>query len=334
MPEPNSLFTQSIEKNDPRVRRFGTNAMPTNFPAWTFVSTPTLGANNSSVNYSAGTGIAGVGNDPVGTISNIYDHPSFPTNADPNNATNITLGRSNWISAFDLSKIHTGLQWRTLQFRAQDAAESATNHVPDWALLEAFAVTNTNVAGPAMAYKLNINSLAYPAASNTAAATLLSAGLGRAQAVASMLTGLTNAANAAVGTVKLGFPAAAGFSNAPLSLPVATNIASLAFTTNWASRRSTNAAAYQNNIYTLPAEVLEINGVSNFSTDEAANEARAQGIYTGITVASQVFTVYAAGFALDKQTNVVAESRLRAQVARDTNTGKFKIVFLEPLIWP
>lgn len=324
---PKSRFTQSIEKNDPRVRRFGTNTLPS--PAWTFVSTPTLGADNSSVNYSAGTGIAGVGNDRIGTISNIYGHPSFATNA-----TNFILGRSNWISAFDLSKIHTGLQWRTLQFRAQDAAESAAGHVPDWALLEAFAVTNTNVAGPAMAYKLNINSLAYPAASNTAAATLLSAGLGRAQAVASMLTGLNNAANAAVNGVNLGFPAAAGFASAPASLPVATNIASLAFTNSWASRRSANAAAYQTNLYTLPAEVLEINGVSNFSTDEAANEARAQGVYTGITVASQVFTVYAVGFATDKQTNIVAESRMRAQVARDTNTGKFKIVFLEPLIWP
>jgi Tfp pilus assembly protein PilX len=333
LPEPNSLFTQSIEKNDPRVRRFGTNAMPTNFPAWTFVSTPTLGANNSSVNFSGGTGIAGVGNDPVGAINNIYDHPSFPTNADPNNPTNITLGRSNWISAFDLSKIHTGLQWRTLQFRAQDPAESAAGHVPDWALLEALAVTNTNVAGPAIAYKLNINSLVSPAASNTPAMNLIANGLARPQAVAALLSGMTNAASAAIGSSSLGFPAAASFSNSS-HLRVATNIASLAFTSNWALRRSANAAAYQANLYSLPAEVLEINDVSNFSTDEAANEARAQGIYTGITVASQVFTVYAAGFATDKTGAVVAESRMRAQVARDTNTGKFKIVFLEPLIWP
>ena len=330
---PTNVFTQSIEKNDPRVRRFGTNTLDS--PAWTNVSTPTLGANNSSVNYSVGTGIAGVGNDRVGTITNIYDHPSFPTNATAAiNTTNFILGRSNWISAFDLSKIHTGLQWRTLQFRAQDASESTNGLVPDWALLEAFAVTNTNVAGPAMAYKLNINSLAYPAASSTTAAAVLSAGLGRPQAVASLLTGLSNAASAAAGTNNLGFPAAAGFASASACLPVASNIASLAFTNSWASRRLANAASYQTNLYTLPGEVLEINGVSNFSTDEAANEARAQGIYTGVAVASQVFTIYASGFALDKQTNVVAESRMRAQVARDTNTGKFKIVFLEPLIWP
>ena len=331
---PTDVFTQSIEKNDPRVRRFGTNTMPA--PAWRFASTPTLGTNNGyATNYSAGTGIPGLGNDRVGTITNIYDHPSFPTNVvAANNTTNYALGRSNWISAFDLSKIHTGLQWRTLQFRAQDALESANGLVPDWALLEAFAVTNTNVAGSPMAYKLNINSLAYPAASNTTAAAVLSAGLGRPQAVASLLTGLSNAASAAAGTNNLGFPAAAGFASASACLPVASNIASLAFTNSWASRRLANAASYQTNLYTLPGEVLEINGVSNFSTDEAANEARAQGIYTGVAVASQVFTIYASGFALDKQTNVVAESRMRAQVARDTNTGKFKIVFLEPLIWP
>jgi len=55
---------------------------------------------------------------------------------------------------------------------------------------------------------------------------------------------------------------------------------------------------------------------------------------TGVAVASQVFTIYAAGFATDKQGNSIAEARVRAQVARDTTTGKFKIVFLEPLIWP
>ena len=325
---PDSQFTQSIEKNDPRVRRFGTNAMP--LPAWRFTSDPTLGANNDyATNYSAGTGISGIGNDRVGTIATIYNHPSFNTNA-----TNFILGRSNWISAFDLSKIHTGLQWRTLQFRAQDAAESAAGHVPDWALLEVFAVTNTNVAGPAMAYKLNINSLAYPAGGGLNATELLTNGLARPQAPASLLASMTNAAGAAIGTNNLGFPAAAGFASASASLPVATNIASLAFINTWASRRSSNAAAYQTNLYTLPAEVLEISNVSNFSTDEAANEARAQGIYTGVTVSSQVFTVYAAGFATDRQRNVVAESRMRAQVARDTNTGKFRVVFMEPLVWP
>jgi hypothetical protein len=37
---PPNVFTQSIEKNDPRVRRFGTNTLDS--PAWTNVSTPTL----------------------------------------------------------------------------------------------------------------------------------------------------------------------------------------------------------------------------------------------------------------------------------------------------
>jgi len=143
-----------------------------------------------------------------------------------------------------------------------------------------------------------------------------------------------NAPLAAIGTNNLGFPAAAGFTNAAAAMLVGSNIANMTFTNTWAARRSANADAYQTNLYTLPGEVLEVNGVSNFSTDEAANEARAQGIYSGIAVSSQVFTIYSVGFAIDKLGEQVAEARVRAQVARDTNTGLFRVTFLEPLIWP
>lgn len=327
---PVSRFTDSIEKNDPRVRRFGTNSMPV--PAWTQRSGHTLGSENKSVNFSAGTGISGVANDRPGSAKTVYDHPSFDTNA-----TNFLLGRSNWISAFDLSKIHTGLQWRTLQFRAQEDGESAAGLVPDWALLEAFAVTSPAVGASPDSYKVNVNSLVYPAASNTpSAANLISNGMARPQAVAALLSGFTtkNAPLAKIGTNSLGFPAAAGFADNTSFLRAATNITSLTFTNSWAKRRAKLPDVYQTNLCVLPAEVLEINEISNFSTDEAANEARAQGVYTGVAVASQVFTIYAAGFATDKQGNEVAESRVRAQVARDKDTGKFEIVYLEPLIWP
>jgi len=303
----------------------------------------TLGSNNSTVSYSSGTGKPGLGNDPLSVpLTNIFAHPSFGavvTNTNPSFTNPSVLGRSNWISAFDLSKIHTGLQWRTLQFRAQDSAESAQGLVPDWALLEAFAVTNPNVS-PSNAYKLNINSLPYPAGkSNYSASDLVvTLGLGRPQAVAALLGGMTrsNAFTAQIreGTItkSLGFSSNAGF-NTTNYLPVATNIASMVFTNTWSGRR-TNTNYYSTNLYSLPAEVLEVNGVSNFTNNEALNEARAQAIYTGVTVASQTFTIYAAGFATDKKTNSMAEQRVKAQVTRDTNTGKFKIIFLEPLIWP
>jgi len=320
-------FGQSIAKNDPRVRRFADYNPPS--PAW-IASPSTLGAPNSTVNFAAGTGVSGVANDSPGTAgSDIFGHPSFS-----GSATNYALGRSNWISAFDLSRVHTGLQWRTLQFRAQAQAESAAGHVPDWALLEAFRVTNT-IASPPRSFKLNINALPYPAAGSMTAAELATAGLSRAGAAGSMLSGMTaaNAPLASIGTNNLGFPAAAGFANSAAAMLVGSNIANMTFTNTWTTRRSGNTN-YQANLYTLPAEVLEVNGVSNFSTDEAANEARAQGVYSGIAVSSQIFTVYAAGFANDKQGTEVAEARLRAQVARDTNSGLFKVIFLEPLIWP
>jgi hypothetical protein len=319
-----SATAVGVAKNDPRVKRYPDYPPPSR--PWISVQGPaiTLGSNNSTVGVGSGTGLPNVASDRItnADIMTLFGAESLGN----------TYPARPLSSAFDLSKVHTGLQWRTLQFRAQDASESTA--VPDWALLEVFAVTNTTASGSPMAFKLNINSLAHPAASTMASSALLSGGLARPQAVAALLAGMTNAAGAAVGTTNLGFPAAAGFSTANDFLTNATNIASLKFTNTWAARRSANAAAYQTNLYTLPAEVLEINGVANFSTDEAANEARGQAVYTGVAVASQVFTIYAAGFATDKQGSSVAEARVRAQVARDTNTGKFKIVFLEPLIWP
>jgi hypothetical protein len=324
---PISTFTQSIEKNDPRVRTFGTNEPPA--PAWTFSASPSLGLNNAAVNFSSGTGIAGITNDLAVGITSIYDHPSFR-----GVSATYALGRSNWISSFDLSRIHTGLQWRTLQLRAQAKTEADEDYVPDWALLEAFSVTNATASG-SRNFKLNINALPYPASDSMNPAALATAGLSRAGAAASLLSGMTavNAPLAAIGTNNLGFPAAAGFANAAAAMLVGSNVANMTFTNTWSGRRSANTN-YQANLYTLPAEVLEVNGVANFSTDEAANEARAQGIYSGIAVSSQVFTVYAVGFANDKQGVEVAEARLRAQVARDTNSGLFKVIFLEPLIWP
>jgi hypothetical protein len=316
---PNSRFSQSIEKNDPRVRTYGTNSAATNAPAWRFVSSQTLGANNSSVNFNAGTGIQGLANDAPGAAATIYQHPSFA-----GGGPIYTLGRSNWISAFDLSRIHTGLQWRTLQFRAQAQDESGADYVPDWALLEAFTVTNS-APSAARSFKLNINAQPYPAGT----------GLNRTAPIGSLLAGMTaaNAPTAAVGTNNLGFPATAGFATPAAAMLVGSNVANLAFTNTWSSRREGNNN-YQAGLYTLPAEVLEVNGVSNFSTDEAANEARAQGVYSGVTVASQVFTVFSAGFANDKQGTEVAQARVRAQVARDPTNNLFRVIFLEPLIWP
>jgi hypothetical protein len=166
----------------------------------------------------------------------------------------------------------------------------------------------------------------------------------RAPAVASLLAGNTNPTAATSASVvaggtdyPLGIPASAVFpvTGTNSFRAVATNIAALAFASSWSNRR-TDANVYPTNAYSLVSEVLEINNVSNVSTnDESANEGRARGFFDALAVSSDVFTVYVVGYAMDKNTNVVAESRMRAQVARDpVATNRFRVIMAEPLIWP
>jgi hypothetical protein len=238
-------------------------------------------------------------------------------------------------TVFDLGQVHTGLQWRTLQFRSQDASEAAVTpkSVPDWALLEVFSVTNSTVAVPA---KINVNSLAFPAGSNTAPAALVAAGLARPLAMASLLAGNTNgtnATNAQINGVKLGLSSNAVFpvSGANSYAAVATNIARLNFSPGWAQNRPTNLPS---NSIVMLAEVLEAEGVSNVGNDEAANEGRVRGFYDALTASSDVFTIYSVGYATTTNGTVTGEIFLRTQVARDpSNPSRFRPVFTEPLIW-
>jgi len=192
--------------------------------------------------------------------------------------------------------------------------------------------------------KLNVNSIPYPAATaGVSVSDLANQGMTRAPAVASLLAGNTNPTAATSASVvaggtdyPLGIPASAVFpvTNTNSFRAVATNIASLAFTNTWATRR-TNTNVFPTNAYSMVSEVLEIDNVSNFSSDEAANEGRARGFYDALAVSSDVFTVYVVGYAMDKNTNVVAESLMRAQVARDpVATNRFRVIMAEPLVFP
>jgi hypothetical protein len=320
---PGPLVMKSISKNDPRVRTYSWT--PATRLAWTNAA-PSLGSNNPSVNFSAETGIDGISNDPVIGIANMYDHPSF---------RGISGDRllNSWSSAFDMSRVHTGLQWRTIQLRAQSLDEAKEKLVPDWALLEVFTVTNNPIAVPA---KINVNSLAFPAGSNTAPAALAAAGLARPLAIASLLAGNTNgtnATNAQFNGANLGLPSNAVF---PVSGPnsytaVATNIARLNFSPGWAQNRPTNLPS---NSIVMLAEVLEADGVSNVGNDEAANEGRVRGFYDALAASSDVFTIYSVGYATTTNGTVTGEIFLRTQVARDpSNPSRFRPVFTEPLIW-
>ena len=327
---PEVVFSQGISKNDPRVRRFQTYQPPAGALPWV-QAPPSLGAANPTFAPSSGTGVPGLSNDLAGGATTIYNHPSFPTNTNGAPADRII---PQWVSALDLGKVHTGLPWRTLQLRAQDAPERAAGFVPDWVLLESFTVSNNPVAVPA---KMNVNSLAYPAAATTGmtAAALLGAGMARPLAVASLFAGnTTNATNAEINGVNLGIPASAGFAtNAGTNsfLGVASNVSRLGFTPTWGGNRPTNLPT---NALGMLAEVLEISGVSDFGNDEGAREGRVRGFYDALAAASDVFTIYSVGYAMDRNTNVTGETFLRTQVARDpADPTKFRVIFTEPLIW-
>jgi hypothetical protein len=321
-----------VAKNDPRVRRFPSYNPPS--PPWLPVGNGglavTIGSNNSTVDFAADTLWPGAPrSDKTTNASNdIMTHESFARDTLRN-----TFPARDLLSAFDLAQVHTGLQWRTLQFRAQDTTEAGS--APDWALLEIFTVTNSPITVPA---KLNVNSQSFPAGSSPGmnANNLLSAGMARPLALASLLAGNTNtnsATNAQIGVTNAGIPASAVFpaSGASSYLAVASNIARLDFSAAWAGNRPTNLPT---NSIVMLSEVLEVNGVSNVGNDEGANEGRVRGFYDALAAASDVFTVYSAGYAMDKKTNVTGETFLRSQVARDpADPTKFRVIYTEPLIW-
>ena len=325
----NSGAIYGVAKNDPRVRRYADWSPPSApwLPVGKGGSLVTIGSNNSTVNFS-GTGFSGAPKSDNIAVANIMQPGLFDADS-----LALTYPSRPWFSAFDyLARIHTGLQWRTLQLRAQDSAEAG--RTPDWAVLEVFAISNNSAP---VAVKINMNSLPYPAVTGSSAAAMLAQGLTRAPVISSLLAGNTNnATSASVGTNTLGIPASAQFptTGAGSFGAVATNIASLAFTNTWATRR-TVTNVYPTNAYSMVSEVLEISNVSNFSSDEAANEGRARGFYDALTVSSDAFTIYAVGYAMDRNTNVIAESRMRVQVARDPGTtNRFRIILAEPLVWP
>jgi hypothetical protein len=309
-----------IAKNDPRVRTYSGFTPP--LPAWQSVGgggapRVTIGSNNSVVSFTAGTGISGINNDPApagGVV--IFTHPSFQQAFIARNAD------QPYKSIMELGRVHTGLQWRTLQLRSQTPGEPGP---PDWALLEAFYIPN-NLP------RINVNSLQQPATTNSMSnpATQVANGLPRMRSLASLFSGANtnNATNA-------GLSGSSAFAaSAPNSVySVATNVVSMSFRANWANRRSTNSS-FPSNAYGLIGEVLEISNVSDFGADDFVNEGRAAAFIDALSTASDVFMIYSVGYAVDGAGENVAEYRCRTLVQLDPATRTFKIVLTEPLVLP
>jgi hypothetical protein len=200
--------------------------------------------------------------------------------------------------------------------------------IPDWALLETFLLTNnfqTNVANPIV--KMNINSVHYPAATNSSV-NQASSGLLRATALRALLSVASNSTAAAAA----GIPSTSVVNSSNDVAQIATNISQLTFNTNWSRRRADlGTNNFPSNAFASVGEVLEISNVANFSTDNAVNEGRAAAFIDAVTTYSDIFSIYSVGYAVDRTGATVAEFAMRTQVQFDPTTGRFRTVFSEPL---
>jgi hypothetical protein len=321
---------RAVAKNDPRVRTFVDWEGDPNVQAWveTAVGEATMGAVNSGINFS-GNALPGIPKDRA-TGNNFFDHPSFAYPAQ--------TGPRLYKSIFDLGRVHTGLQWRTLHMHGQPANES-DQFIPDWALLEVLTVTNSWV--PAST-RLNPNGLPYPALTNFTSfaqmATNAGGRLSRAGAHAALLSGfvnLTNPAALAAATVSVGsisntvpadLPSGVVFSSNDIGT-ISTNLIAMTFNARWDSFRRANADVYPRGIYSSLGEVVEISGLgSSVPGGEELNksqlEGRARVVYESFTPVSDTFTIYSVGEAAEvttvgglSRTNWMGEKRLKSQFA-------------------
>jgi len=324
------VSARAVAKNDPRVRTFVDWEGNPNVQAWdeTAGGEITMGAVNSDVNFS-GNALPGLPKDRT-TSDNFFDHPSFAYPAQ--------TGPGVYKSIFDLGRIHTGLQWRTLHMHGQPANES-DQFIPDWALLEVLAVTNSWV--PATT-RLNPSALPYPALTNFTSfaqmATNSGGRLSRAGAHAALLSGfvnLTNPAALAAATVSVGsisntmpadIPAGVVFSSNDIGT-ISTNLIAMNFNARWDSFRRANADVYPRGIYSSLGEVVEVSGLGSSAPggaelNKSQLEGRARVVYESLTPVSDTFTIYSVGEAAEvttigglSRTNWLGGKRLKSQVS-------------------
>jgi hypothetical protein len=292
------------------------------------------------VNFQSGTGTPrNLPNDDAPTNSNVLQHPSFGT-----------IDRSlpsSWLSAFELGQVHTGLQWRTLHMHSQKTNE--TGVVPDWALLDVFALTNAYVP---VTTRPNVNSLPFPAIQRgLQAASAVAQGLVRPGTYAGLIGGFTVAnspqsarvlvGGSLVNAGLIGLEAASFATNGANGAGrLGTNIASVSFTTTngWATRRQTLPGFPLGAFGTL-AEVVEIAGVSDEpGLSKIEREQRGRVLYESLSTYSDTFTIYSIGQALERQqsgqNDVISEVRTRTQVRFDPTSGRVIPVVRIPLMTP
>ncbi len=304
----NNAATMGLAKNDPRVRRFTTWTPPgsgTQLP-WSPVgydmgnaATTVPGAEeNTTVNYTGGTGLANVPNDPTpGVVPALAYHPSFYMKTQNADLT--------YESSGEMGYIHTGLQWRTVMLQPRPGPETTADLIPDWAVLDIFSVTNIDIVG-----RMNINPV-----------------------VTNLYTGNANWRDR-IEPLKALIPDnmhTYGFGPNTDVDRIATNIHDLVWASGstWGTERTTSPNRFISNWFCMIGELCEIDRVStNYTgaTNDALREARIRSFANLVDVRSERFLVHGIGQAIqdvngdgdyDAGTDLInGEAKIQAVVQR------------------
>lgn len=316
-PALNNAHMQGIAKNDPRVRRFTAwtppgsgNQLPWSPVGYDVANPMTIGTQNSIVDFQCGTGLTGVPNDPNPsdiTGIGVANHPSFYMKA--------TTSDVEYESPGELGYIHTGLQWRTLRLQPRPPAEASANHIPDWAVLDIFSVTNGPVRG-----RININGV-----------------------VTNLYSGNVNWRDRIL-PIRAAIPGnwhTFGAGPNTDADRVATNIYNQVWAAHstWGTARTNAPNNFTPGYYNMIGELCEIDRVAtNYAgaTNDFLREARIRSFANLFTVRSDQFTIWAVGQAIqdvngngvfDPGTDLIlGETKVQAVVERfDAADGQFGV---------
>lgn len=347
------VFNNGIAKNDPRVKTF-TGWAPlstTNAKAWLEVGgssgkSVTLGTVNSVVNFSDRTNTTGrlnVGTDDpqqaITSTADMFKPPFFVENTN-----------GSYRTVMELSHVHTGLQWRTLQLYRHVSTDPPEAFPMDWALLQTFYMSNSQP-------RVNVNSVQWlrklSSATLDTPASMGSRGIWRVNSLQSLLSGANMSNATALGfappTAMLlpGDPVSppwtatnSTISNVARTMALVTNIADSYWMTSTLAGTKRVLDALSNAYYTSVGEVLELRPVTFYWSGNGAinnrtiGENRASGFIDAMSVNSDSFMIYSYGDAVDAAGNITAEYRCKAFVKYNYTSQKFEVLLVEPMPLP
>ena len=258
--------------------------------------------------------------------------------------TNPANGSGVFTSPADLGKIQTNVQHRKLRMttqhpnevKAADGGGGSVTYIPDWAMLDVISF-GSNITTIPLPAPVNLTGQFYVPSTSPQPAPR-AAGLESVLKTLDSASSLGNTFNATIKSAvdKIQYIGATSNSSA-----IAGNIRNLTWTTGnftsgnstWSNRR--NAAKFPSNQIVLPAEVTEINNISDLpgldtytgnSKNIKGNEGRLSALFPGVTTQSRFFTIYAYAQALDKNGAIDSEALTKTlvEVVEDSSRAPSK----------